>query len=73
MRPEEQLERAIELRDLVAIVHQQAAQRGGDVGAAANVSTFERAHRVEQPSVVHVEPRRAQQAAEQKNVGRRGS
>ena len=49
-------------------MHEQAAQRGGDVGAAADADPFERADRVEQPAVVHVEAGGAQHAAEQQHV-----
>ena len=69
MRPEEQLERAIEPGDVVAVVHEQASQRGGGIGAAADVDPFERADGVEQASVMHVEPGTAQHAPEQQHVG----
>ena len=69
MRLEEQLERAVEPGDLVAVVHEQAAQRGGSIGAAADVYPFERTHGVEQTSVMDVEAGTAQHAAEQQHVG----
>ena len=68
MRPEEQVECAIEARRLVVPVDEQASQRRRDIGAAADVDPFERADRVQQAAVMHLEPRRAQHASEQQDV-----
>jgi hypothetical protein len=66
---EEQLERAVELRDPVPVVYEQTSQRRGNIGTAADVHPFERAHGVQQASVMHVQPRRAQHAPEEQHVG----
>ena len=47
---------------------EQGAQRRAHVGAAADADPFQRADRVEQAAVVHVEPGGAEDAAEQQQV-----
>ena len=61
MRPEEQIEGAIERADLFVTMDEQAAHRRRDIGAAADADRFERAHRVEHPAVMDLEPCLTQQ------------
>jgi hypothetical protein len=56
MRPEEQVERAVEPDDILVPVHEQAAERHAHVRPAANAYALERADRVHQPSVVDFQP-----------------
>src|SRR4030095_13024647 len=46
-----------------------ASQRRGNIDAAADIDPFERTHRVQEPSVMHVEPRGTQHAPEEQYVG----
>ena len=70
MRAEEQVERVIEPGDVVVPVHEETSERRPDIGAAPDPHHLERADRVNQAAVVHVEPGRPENPAEQQQVGR---
>jgi hypothetical protein len=65
----ERIERLVEDRQVVAPMHEQRPQHGADIGAATQPDPLERANGVEQARMMHVETRRAKDAAEEQYVG----
>jgi hypothetical protein len=68
VRLKEQIERLVEDGEVVVPVDEQAAKRPADVLAAGDAYPLERTHGIEEPAVMHVEPRRAKHAAKQQHV-----
>jgi hypothetical protein len=72
LRSEEQIERLIEPREVVATMYEEGAKRRAHIVSAADTDPLERSHRVEEPAVWNRQACASQEAAEEKEVGDEG-